>query len=79
MTQARLAYNGWIFCDPASSVSVAGALNDIESGKIPGGSTVVCTLTGHGLKDPDIAMRQSTAPVQKVPAELDAVKRVILG
>ena len=77
--QAMLADNEGIFCEPASAVSVAGALRDIESGKIPEGSAVVCTLTGHGLKDPDIAMRQSTAPVQKVPAELDAVKRVILG
>ena len=77
--QAMLADSEGIFCEPASAVSVAGALRDIESGKIPAGSTVVCTLTGHGLKDPDIAMRQSAAPVQKVPAELDAVKRVILG
>ena len=78
-TQSMLADCEGIFCEPASAVSVAGALKDIESGKIPRGSTVVCTLTGHGLKDPDIAMRQSTAPVQKVPADLDAVKRVILG
>ena len=76
--QAMLADNEGIFCEPASAVSVAGALRDIESGKIPEGSTVVCTLTGHGLKDPDIAIRQTTAPVKKVPADLDAVKRVIL-
>ena len=77
--QAMLADNEGIFCEPASAVSVAGALNDIGSGKIPEGSTVVCTLTGHGLKDPDIAMRQSTSPVQKVSADLEAVKRVILA
>ena len=76
-TQALLAAGEGIFCEPASAVSVAGALRDIRTGKIPPGSTVVCTLTGHGLKDPDIAMQQSSAAVTKVPADLDAVKRAI--
>jgi len=59
-------------------VSVAGALRDIAGGKIPAGSTVVCTLTGHGLKDPDTAIRQSTTPVMKVRAELAPVRKAIL-
>jgi threonine synthase len=54
-------------------------MRDIRSGKIPEGSTIVCTLTGHGLKDPDIAIQQSSGAVSTVPAELDAVKRAILG
>ena len=78
-TQALLADSEGVFCEPASAVSVAGALRDIEAGRIPAGSVVVCTLTGHGLKDPDVAMRQSTAPVQKVAARLDAVQRIILA
>ena len=77
-TQALLANREGIFCEPASAVSVAGALRDIGAGKIPEASSVVCTLTGHGLKDPDVAMRQSAAPLTKVPADLAAVKRVIL-
>lgn len=77
--QALLAATEGVFCEPASAVSVAGALRDIEAGNIPAASTVVCTLTGHGLKDPDVAIRQSSAPVKKVPADLDAVKSVILG
>lgn len=77
-TQRLLAEQEGIFCEPASAVSVAGALRDIGSGKIPPGSTVVCTLTGHGLKDPDLAMRQSAAPVIQAAAELEAVKKVIL-
>ena len=77
-TQALLADREGIFCEPASAVSVAGALRDIGAGKIPEASSVVCTLTGHGLKDPDVAMRQSVAPLTKVPADLAAVKRVIL-
>lgn len=78
-TQALLAAGEGIFCEPASAVSVAGALRDIKTGKIPAGSTVACTLTGHGLKDPDIAIRQSSAALKKVPADLDAVKRVVLA
>lgn len=76
--QALLANQEGIFCEPASAVSVAGALRDISTGKIPAGSTVVCTLTGHGLKDPDIAIRQSRAQVTKVAPALAAVKQVIL-
>lgn len=76
--QSLLARREGVFCEPASAVSVAGALRDIESGKIPPGSTVACTLTGHGLKDPDIAMRQGAAAVVTVAPELAAVRRVIL-
>ena len=76
-TQKMLAEKEGIFCEPASATSVAGALRDIRAGKIPAGSTVVCTLTGHGLKDPDIAIGQSSEPVT-VDAELDSVTREIL-
>ena len=77
-TQRLLAELEGVFCEPASAVSVAGALRDIGAGKIPPGSTVVCTLTGHGLKDPDLAIRQSAAPVIQVAAVLEEVKKVIL-
>ena len=40
--------------------------------------TIVCTLTGHGLKDPDTAIRQSAGSVIEIPAESEAVKRAIL-
>jgi threonine synthase len=77
--QKLLAEKEGIFCEPASATSVAGALRDIESGKIPEGSVVVCTLTGHGLKDPDIAIKQSSSPLITVEAKLDAVRDAILG
>ena len=76
--QKLLAEKEGIFCEPASATSLAGAMRDIESGKIKAGSKVVCTLTGHGLKDPDTAIKQSTSPVLKVGANLDEVKRAIL-
>ncbi|HED15129.1 MAG TPA: threonine synthase [Gammaproteobacteria bacterium] len=77
-TQKKLATCEGVFCEPASAISVAGALIDIQTGKIPSGSTVVCTLTGHGLKDPDTAIHQSTTPVS-VSATMDAVRTVIEG
>lgn len=51
-TQRQLAAREGIFCEPASAASVAGVINDIKSGSIPTGTRIVCTLTGHGLKDP---------------------------
>jgi threonine synthase len=77
-TQRLLAETEGVFCEPASAISVGGILRDVESGKIPEGSLVTCTLTGHGLKDPDTAIKQSAGGVIKIPAELDAVKRAIL-
>jgi threonine synthase len=75
--QKFLADEEGIFCEPASATSVAGAVRDIQSGRIPEDVKVVCTLTGHGLKDPDTAIAQSVAPVT-VEATLDAVRRCIL-
>jgi threonine synthase len=77
--QKRLAQEEGIFCEPASATSVAGATRDIAAGRIPEGSSVVCTLTGHGLKDPDTAIRQSGAAVLTVDATLDSVREAILG
>ncbi len=76
--QKLLAEKEGIFCEPASATSLAGAMRDIRSGKIPSGSRVVCTLTGHGLKDPDTAIRQSKAPMVAVEATLESVQKAIL-
>src|SRR6195952_764074 len=46
-----------IFVEPASAISVAGLLERSEAGQIPKGATVVLTVTGHGLKDPQWALR----------------------
>lgn len=76
--QRRLADREGIFCEPASAVSVAGALRDLKSGRIPAGSLVVCTVTGHGLKDPDSAREQGSVDATAVDATADAVQRAIL-
>lgn len=62
-----------------AATSLAEALHDISTGKIPEGSTIVCTLTGNGIKDPEIAMQQcADAKPVTIDASLDAVKRAIL-
>ena len=76
--QQLLARKEGIFCEPASATSLAGALRDIKRGKIAAGSKIVCTLTGHGLKDPDIAIKQSQAKIINTDAKLDAVKKALL-
>ncbi len=64
-----LAQEESVFCEPASAASVAGLLKV----GAPAGSTVVCVLTGHGLKDPDIAIGQIAVPT-KVDADFGAVR-----
>lgn len=77
--QKMLSQYEGIFCEPASAASLAGALQDIGSGKIPEGSRIVCTLTGNGIKDPDVAISQcKDAHPVTIEATLDAVKKAIL-
>jgi threonine synthase len=77
--QKMLSEKEGIFCEPASAASLAGLLKDLTSGKIPEGSRVVCTLTGNGIKDPDIAISQcQDKKPSTIPATLDALKKAIL-
>lgn len=79
VTQKLLAREEGIFCEPASAVSVAGALHDLRAGRIEEGATVVCTVTGHGLKDPDVAIRQGgPTELLTVTPTLSAVRAIIL-
>ncbi len=76
--QRYLAREEGIFCEPASAVSVAGLQSAIEEGRIREGVSIVCTLTGHGLKDPDTAIAQSPDPVRVAPT-VTAVRDAILN
>jgi threonine synthase len=68
---AKIAASEGIFCEPASAASVAGVMKLAGKGYFKPGSRVVCTLTGHGLKDPDNAIRNSPPPVRvKASAEV---------
>ena len=78
--QKLLAQKEGVFCEPASAASIGGAMRDIKSGKIPEGSTIVCTLTGNGLKDPDTAISQcgGGSSMKAIDAKLEGVKKAIL-
>lgn len=52
-----------IFCEPASAASLAGVAKMSRAGRFGPGERLVCTLTGHGLKDPDTAISVSKQPV----------------
>ena len=64
-----LAASESVFCEPASAASVAGLLK----ADLPDDATVVCVLTGHGLKDPDIAIGQIAVPTA-VDADYAAIR-----
>ena len=74
----RLASGDGVFCEPSSAASVAGIIARVESGLIAAGETVVCVLTGHGLKDPDTAIGDGGA-VQRLPADYASIEAAVLG
>lgn len=67
-----LAGREGVFVEPASAASVAGLLAAASDGRLPTGSLVVCTVTGHGLKDPDTALL-AMHEVEPVPVDAGAV------
>ena len=75
--QRLLARSAGIFVEPASAAGFAGLLKCHTAGNIPKGSTVVVTVTGHGLKDPRVAVENSLAESTVVDADLDSVLAAI--
>jgi threonine synthase len=65
-----------IFCEPASAASIAGVIKLNKDGYFKSGARIVCTLTGHGLKDPDTAIKVSAKPVS-VKADLGDVVKIL--
>jgi threonine synthase len=65
-----------VFCEPASAASVAGVMKLSRQGALREGDTVVCTLTGHGLKDADTAIGVSVKP-KTVQATTEEVARLL--
>ncbi len=82
--QQWLAANEGIFVEPASAASIAGLFKCVGNErceicplpKIPEGSTIVCTVTGHGLKDPDIA-REQCGSIIPAKAEVGEILRLL--
>ena len=73
---ALLAGEEGVFCEPASAASVAGVMKMSAAGLLKEGGTIVCTLTGHGLKDPDTAIKVSRQPLT-MKANRDDVARLL--
>jgi threonine synthase len=65
-----------IFCEPASAASLAGVIKLYNEGYLRPRDSVVCTLTGSGLKDPDIVFKVSRQP-QKIKADVDVVEEAV--
>jgi threonine synthase len=62
LTAYRLLAREGVFVEMASAASVAGLLQMLEAGLLAPGTTVVCVLTGHGLKDPEWAIAGAPKP-----------------
>jgi threonine synthase len=73
-----IALREGIFCEPASAASLAGVIKLSKQNFFSKGDTVVCTLTGNGLKDPDNALNLSKPPI-KVKSEVSAVEDLLRG
>lgn len=65
-----------VFVEPASAASIAGLLKSVADGWVPKGSTVVCTVTGNGLKDPDNAL-SGMPEVTPIPVQASAVAEAL--
>jgi len=74
--QKMLARVEGLFVEPASASSIAGLIKLVENGTIDKNERIVCVTTGHGLKDPDTAVKVSEKPVE-VDAELAAIEEVL--
>lgn len=72
-----IARTDGIFVEPASASCLAGLIQCVKAGKIPAGSVITATMTGHGLKDPDTAIKTAGFEPIIAPATRDAVMKVI--
>jgi threonine synthase len=71
---AALAKYEGVFCEPSSAASVAGLMKYAKAGALSEDATVVCVLTGNGLKDPDNAMKVTTVDLSPIPADVEVLR-----
>jgi threonine synthase len=82
--QMWLASNEGIFVEPASAASIAGLFKMLnpasgrvyDAAKIPDGSRIVCTVTGHGLKDVDVAKDRCSAVITSKADKAEILRRI---
>ena len=70
--QAILAAEAGVFIEPGSAASIAGLLKTAEAGKVPEGATIVCTVTGNGLKDTATALSGRELDFNPIAPTLEA-------
>ncbi|MQF86840.1 MAG: threonine synthase [SAR202 cluster bacterium] len=73
----RMAREEGIFCEPASAASVAGLIKHVHKGFNISSKTVVCIITGNGLKDPPIANSLAESPPEEAAPDLIKVMKLI--
>ena len=66
-----------VACEPASAASVAGLIKSAKAKKISPESTVVCVLTGNGLKDPDSAIKYAGTAEHEVEADINKIAKIL--
>ncbi len=66
-----------VFVEPGSAASIAGLIKSVKAGNIKEGSTIVCVLTGNGLKDPDCAINNSNTEVIKASSKIEDIVKVL--
>jgi threonine synthase len=66
-----------VFVEPACAAPLAGLIKCVKDGRVPAGSVITATMTGHGLKDPDTAISAAGFEPTRVPAQREAVMKVI--
>ena len=66
-----------VLVEPASAASVAGLRKSIKAGKVEENKTIVCVLTGNGLKDPDAAIKYSGCEVKKTSSNIDDIVKIL--
>ncbi len=73
LAQRMLAEEEGLFVEPASAASLAGILKKSREGTFRGREIVVCVLTGHGLKDPDIVVKQNEGKIEEVEPQEEEI------
>jgi threonine synthase len=72
-----LARTEGVFVEPASASCLAGLIHCVKAKMIPTGSVIAATMTGHGLKDPDTAIKNAGFQPTVVEAKREAVMKVL--
>ena len=73
----KIAQTEGVFVEPACAAPLAGFIQSVRNGRIPEGSLITATMTGHGLKDPDCALAASGKEPELVPPNAAALIKTL--